>query len=116
MILDEKYLIVNKLIELMKISKLDTKQKIKIMNLVNKNEKATENQKERFCLFYGLNVNGRKNMKLIQIANLYGCSYHAIKDSIIGMKRNLVKYSEEKDLLIIKKIVNECEKEMKKVE
>lgn len=105
MITDNKIFIMKELLELMKNSKLSDSQKLKIMNLVDQEETATKKQKERFKLFYGLNVNGEKYMNLSQISKISGCTCPAIKSSILAMKRKLLKY--EKEFSIIENIVNE---------
>ena len=112
---DEKSLLVDELLELMKKSKLTKSQKISIMQIVDEQEKATENQRERFCLYYGLNVNDRKNMGFKQIAELYGCSYNAIRNSISSMRRKIINYSSDQEFLIIKKIVDDCKEGMENI-
>ena len=112
---DEKSLLVDELLELMKKSKLTKSQKISIMQIVDEQEKATENQRERFCLYYGLNVNDRKNMGFKQIAELYGCSYNAIRNSISSMRRKIINYSSNQKFLIIKKIVDDCKEGMENI-
>ncbi len=111
---EKESLLMDKLQELMENSRLNKSQKIEIMNLVDRQERATKNQKERFCLYYGLNANNIENMTITKIANLYGCTYSAIKFSISSMRRKIVNYSNERDISIIKRIVDECEKDMKR--
>lgn len=109
---NDKSLLIDRLLELMRASRLNKNQKIKIMNLIDKQEGATENQKERFCLYYGLNTNDRKNMSITNIANLYDCTYSAIKFSISAMERKMVNRISEQDIVIIKTIIDECKKMM----
>lgn len=115
MTMDEKSLIVDELLELMKNSRLNQNQKIQIMNLIDEEDRATDNEKERFALYYGLNVNGRQNMKLIQIASLYGRSISSIRNSISSMRRKLINYTDEMKFSIIENIVKECRMEIDKV-
>lgn len=110
MIPDKKIMIINELLELMKNSRLNKNQKLKIMNLVKEEKTATRVQKERFMLLYGLNKNNRKNMKIVQIAKLYRCTPSAIRGSVFAMRCKLLKYDEE--FSIIENIVNKCKMEM----
>lgn len=104
----EKSLILDELSKLMKKSRLSNSQKKEIINLVKQEKKATEIQKERFMLFYGLNESGKKCMNLPQIAEKYGCTPPAIRCSVLSMRCKLLKYEEE--FSIIENIVNECKK------
>ena len=108
--IDSKNSLINELVGLMQNSILTKNQKLEIMELIDRQDKASENEKERFCLYYGLNINNRKNMTYNQITSLYGCSYNAVKYSILNMKRKLINYLEDQDIVIVKKIINECKK------
>lgn len=112
MVEDETILVREELLELLTKEKLNNSQKTKIMDLIDKDDTATENEKERFMLYYGLNINGRKPLRFKQIAKLYGCSDSAIRNSVYSMKRKLLKYTDTKDNLIVKNIINECRMEM----
>ena len=68
----DKSLIVDSLIKLAKESKLNTEQRKRLLNIVEKLTKATETQKERFIMYYGLseNKNERKESKKCVILNV----------------------------------------------
>lgn len=106
MIPNKKSSILNDLLKLMRDSRLNDFQKLEIVNLIEQETTATEIQKDRFKLFYGLNKDGKKDMKFTQIARMYGCTAPAIRSSVFAMKCKLLKY--EKEFSIIENIVNEC--------
>lgn len=112
MVKDESILIREELLELLSKGKFNNSQKAKIMDLIDKDATATENEKERCMLYYGLNKNNRKPLNYKQIAQIYGCSDSAIRNSVYSMKRKLLKYTDTKENLIVKKIINECRMEM----
>ena len=100
-----EYEITKELLELLKSSKLNNKQKMKMLECVENEETATKKQKERFCLFYGLNRNGKKDMNYTQIAKIYNCSSTAVKYSIISMRIRLRRNN--KNIKIIEEILEE---------
>lgn len=104
----EDKLIRDELLELLLEGKLNNEEKAKIIELLEQDDTATENQIERFSLYYGLNTNDRKPLSFTQIAELYGCTVEAIRYSVHSMKRKILKYTDSKDNLVIKNIVKEC--------
>ncbi len=109
---NEEKLIRDELLELLRKGKLNNNQRAKLMDLIDEDDTATENEKERFMLYYGINKNGRKPMKFKQIAQIYGCSDAAIRNSVYSMKRKFLKYTDLKENLIVKNIITECRMEM----
>ena len=105
-----KYEIMDELLELMKNSRLNNNQKLKMIDIIKNEKTATQKQKERFMLFYGLNLSGEKDMTLTQLSKMCGCNYGAIKGSIIGMKKKLLR--NEEIIQKIEEIVNECKMEV----
>lgn len=95
------------LVDLIKESKLDSDQITKIINIINNLSIATENQKKRFMMYYGLNTNGIKSKNFTEIAKIYGCTVSAIRCSVITVKNKLSRLNEEFD--IIEEIVNSFE-------
>ncbi len=106
MIPDKKSSILNDLLKLMRDSRLNDSQKLEVVNLIEQEKTATEIQKDRFKLFYGLNKDGEKAMKFTPIAQIYGCTAATIRSSVFAMRDKLLKY--EKEISIIENIVNEC--------
>lgn len=106
----EKSEIVDELIELMKKSLLNRDQKQKILNIVNEMNIATENQKNRFILFYGLDENRSDYRTLGKIAKKDNCTTSAVRLSIITVRNKLSRLKEEFE--IIEQIVNECQNNM----
>lgn len=104
----EEKLIRDELLNLLLEGKLNNKEKAKIMELLEQDDTATENQIERFSLYYGLNTNGRKPLSFTEIAELYGCTVEAIRYSVHSMKRKMLKYTDSKNNLVIKNILKEC--------
>ena len=104
----EEKLIRDELLEFLLEGKLNNEQKAKIIELLEQDETATENQIERFSLYYGLNINDKEPLSLTQIAEIYGCTVEAIRYSVNSMKRKILKYTDSKDNLVIKKILEEC--------
>lgn len=108
MVEEKSKLIRDELLELLLKGKLNDNEKAKIIKLLDQDKTATENQIERFSLYYGLNTNGKKPLNFTQIAELYGCSVEAIRYSVYSMKRKLLKYTDSKENLVIKNILKEC--------
>ena len=104
----EEKLIRDELLEFLLEGKLNNEQKAKIIELLEQDETATDNQIERFSLYYGLNINGKKPLSFTQIAEIYGCTVEAIRYSVNSMKRKILKYTDSKDNLVMKKILEEC--------
>ena len=102
----DKSMIVDTLIELAKESKLNTDQRKRILDIVENLEKATETQKERFILYYGLSENKKERKKLIEIAKIYGTTTSDIIHSIISVRNKLSRLHEGFE--VIEQVVNEC--------
>lgn len=112
MVEDEEILIRDELLELLSKGKINNSQKAIIMDLIDKDDTVTDNEKERFSLYYGLNTNGKEPLNFRQISKVYECSDSAIRNSVYSMKRKLLKYTDTKENIIVKNIINECKMEM----
>lgn len=100
-----EYEIMKEFLELLKSSELNDEQKMKMLECVETEKAATRTQKDRFCLYYGLNRDGKKDMNYAQIARIYNCTLPAVKYSIISMKKRLRKNN--KNIKIIEEILEE---------
>ena len=105
---NEKKLIRDELLELLLKGKLNNNEKAKIIELLEQDDTSTENQIERFSLYYGLNTNDKKPLSFTQIAEIYGCSVEAIRYSVNRMKQKILKYTDTKENTIIKNIIKNC--------
>lgn len=103
----DKSSIIASLLELTKESKLNNNQKKKIINIVENMNFATETQKERFMMYYGLSENGIKSRNFTEIAKMYGCTVSAVRFSVVTVKNKLSRLNEEFEE--IEKIVNSFE-------
>lgn len=104
---NNKIIIVNNLLALAKQSKLNYKQKSKILKIIKNLSIATEKQKERFIIYYGLDDNGVRISNLTAIAKLDGCTMSAVRSSVISIKNKLTRL--DKEFEIFKEIIGECE-------
>lgn len=59
---EEKSLLVNKLLKLAKTSKLNNKEKVALITIVESLDNVTEIQKRRFILYYQLNTQNKKRV------------------------------------------------------
>lgn len=100
----DKIIIVKKLIHLLSNDKLNETQKMKLLKAIKSMQIATEIQKDRFILFYGLD---KDRQKYKEIAQKYDCSYTAVRSSILETKNKLSRVENLMDT--IKEIVDECE-------
>lgn len=107
MINDEKILVRDELLKLLRNGKLSKTQKTEILNLIEQDDDATDNERERFSLYYGLNVNEKEPLNFKQIAQLYGCSESSIRTSVYNMKRKMLKYTDLEENEIVKRIIKE---------
>lgn len=99
--------IVSSLIELIEQSKLNINQRTQIIEIIENLNIATETQKERFLMYYGLNKNGTKSKNFTEISKLYGCTPSAIRLSVVTVKNKLSRLNKEFEIL--EKIVNSFE-------
>lgn len=102
----DKNSIVDSLLELARKTKLNKNQKNRFSNIVDNLENATETQKERFIMYYGLNTNGMDFTKLSKIAQIYGCTTPAIRNSIITLRNKLSNL--EDDFYDLEELYRDC--------
>lgn len=106
--LKEKRDVVNTLIALTKKSKLNAEQNAKFLNVVRNLKNATEIQKERFIIYYGLDGTGCK--KLVDVAKMYGKTPSTIRGSAIAIELKLARSDEAFE--VIESVVNEFEEKV----
>lgn len=104
---DERKFIVYQLLEVAKANKLNKVQKQELYNIVY-NLERTEKQKEKFFRFYNLLEGQEQNYRLCDMARFYNCSPGNIKTAIGSIKNSLINLKDEKILLILKAILDEC--------
>lgn len=106
---EEKSDIVYKILEIAKKDQLNSSQKEIIYNIVHNLKDATDLQIERMILFYNLKIDERK-YRICDLARRYKCTSNAIKFSIARTKNRLI-HIPDKEMLILKNILEECIKE-----
>lgn len=105
---EERRSIVYPLIEAAKENKLNEQQKARFYNVVKNLETGTEQQKERFLIFYNLELGQTQNYRLCDLSRKFNCSSSAIRFSIFRIRNRLVNSNDE-TLLILKKILEDYE-------
>lgn len=103
MIEENKSILIDKLLELMKESEFSYNHKEKIRTIIDNEKTATKIEKERFKMYYGLNMD--KKVNITQIAKQYGCSYSAVRFSITNIRRKLITHLGDQERSIIKNII-----------
>ena len=101
--------IVHELLDLIKSDKVDEFQKKRLCDIVIGLNKRTEMQKQRFIMFYKLDVSQIKDYSLTDLAREFNCTPSAIKFSLSAITRTLVNISDDK-FQIIKDIYEQCKK------
>lgn len=104
-----RVMIIDKLLEISKQNLLNAKQKEIVRNFVNCLNNRTENQKNRFIMFYNL-IDSDKKTRLCDIARQSNRSVSAIRCSIMRVRTALIRMENE-DIFILKTILDECIKE-----
>lgn len=104
MIEEDKSILIDNLLELMQKVKLNNNYKEKIRKIIDNEKTVTKIEKERFEMYYGLNID--KKMNITQIAKQYKCSYSAVRCSILNIRRKLITHLGEEERSIIKNIIN----------
>lgn len=102
--LSEKVGIVDKLLIILKENKLTEGQKKKLLTIVENIPTATDLQKERFILTFGLDTT-KKKYTLKEICEICNCRQSSIRNSIIGLRCKLIRKTSIKDIEIFKNIV-----------
>lgn len=102
--IEERQVIRDNLIKALKENKLNEIQKKQLLEIVMSIDKATDLQKERFVLYYGLDGNQGK-CSISEIAKLQKCSYPGIRLSVNKIESRLIRVSDDK-IEILKQIVN----------
>lgn len=103
--LRERQHIRDKLITILNKKNLNNTQKQQIYDFVMNMESATDIQKNRFILYYGLDKNNNEVHTISQIAKLHNCTPSNIRQSINHLKSGIVRLSNEK-IEILRQIVN----------
>ncbi len=101
--------IVDRLLEISKQNLLNTEQKSKIRTIVNSMSKRTENQRNRFILYYNL-IPTETKARLCDLAKACNCSTSAIRSSVMRIRNNLI-HVENEDMFILQTILEDCIKE-----
>lgn len=104
MIEEDKSILIDELLELMKKSKFSNIHKEKIREIIDNEKTSTKIEKERFKMYYGLNTD--KKINITQIAKKYGCTYSAVRCSIINIRRKLITHLGKQERSTIKNIIN----------
>lgn len=97
---------VYQILELAKNKLLSETQKQKLYNIVMNLDNRTENQKQRFLLYYNLKQNQQNTYGLTDIARLQNVTLNAIRCSIGRIRNALVNMQDEK-ILVLKEILED---------
>lgn len=97
---------VYQILELAKNKLLNETQKQKLYNIVMNLDNRTENQKQRFLLYYNLKQNQQNTYGLTDIARLQNVTPNAIRCSIGRIRNALVNMQDEK-ILVLKEILED---------
>ena len=103
--IEERSDVVYHILELAKNNLLNEVQKQKFYDIVMNLDNRTENQKQRFLLYYNLNVNQEQIYRQCDLARLYDVSPNAIRCSV-GRIRNALVNLQDENILILKEILN----------
>lgn len=98
----------NKFMIILDEDKLNNEQKSKFLEIIMSLNKATSLQKERFILYYGLDIKQEKIHNFSKIAELQKCTYTAIRSSVRLIRSKLLMLS-PKELKILLQILEELE-------
>ena len=104
--IEERSDVVYQILELEKNDWLNEVQKQKIHDIVIKLDNRTENQKQRFLLYYNLNVNQKQIYRQCDFARLYNVSPNAIRCSVGRIRTALVNLQDE-GILDLKEILKD---------
>lgn len=102
--IEERSDVVYQILELAKNKLLNETQKQKLYNIVMNLDNRTENQKQRFLLYYNLKQNQRNTYGLTDIARLQNVTPNAIRCSGGRIRNALVNMQNEK-ILVLKEIL-----------
>ena len=111
--IEERSDVVYQILELAKSNSLSVEHKKKIYDIVMSLNNRTENQKQRFLLFYNLNVNQEQTYRQCDLARLYNVSSNAIRCSVGRIRNALVNLRDER-MVVLKDILEDYKNKMKK--
>lgn len=100
--------VVYQILELAKNNLLDEIQKQKLRAIVLNLDNRTDNQKQRFLLYYNLKKNQQNTYGLTDVSRLHNVTPNAIRCSIGRIRNALVNLQDEK-ILAIKEILEDYE-------
>ncbi len=112
--IEERSDVVYQILELAKSNSLSVEHKKKIYDIVMSLNNRTENQKQRFLLFYNLNVNQEKTYRQCDLARLYNVLANAIRCSVGRIRNALVNLRDER-MVELKDILEDNKNKMKKL-
>lgn len=104
--IEERSDVVYHILELAKNNLLNEVQKQKFYDIVMNLDNRTENQKQRFLLYYNLNVNQEQIYRQCDLAKLYNVSPNAIRCSV-GRIRNALVNLQDEGILALKGILKD---------
>lgn len=105
--IEERSNVVYQILELARNNLLNEIQKQKLYNIVINLNNRTENQKQRFLLYYNLKKNQQNTYRLIDIARIYNVTPNAIRCSV-GRIRNALVNLQDEEILDLKEILKDC--------
>ena len=92
--LDERKIIIQSIIKILKENKLSDTHKKYFYEIVL-NTKKTKQQKERFNMYYGLGEHTNNAKTILEISKYYNCTVSAIRCAIIAVEHALYRISED---------------------
>ena len=106
--IEERSDVVYQILKLANNNLLDEIQKQKLRAIVLNLNNRTDNQKQRFLLYYNLKKNQQNTYGLTDVSRLHNVTPHAIRCSIGRIRNALVNLQDEK-ILAIKEILEDYE-------
>ena len=110
--IEERSDVVYQILELAKDKLLTQEQKNQIYDIVISLDNRTENQKERFLLYYNLNVNQVQEYRQCDLARQYNVSANAIRCSV-GRITNALANLKDNRIEVLKDILEDYKNKMK---
>lgn len=107
--IEERSDVVYQILVLARNNLLNEIQKQKLYNIVMNLDNRTENQKQRFLLYYNLKKNQQNTYGLTDIARLHNVTPNAIRCSVGRIRNALVNLQDERNL-ILKELLDEIKK------
>lgn len=88
---EEKREIIDRLEELALEDKYSAEHKKRLFSIIMDLKIGTSLQRERYILYYGLNINKKRRYNYTEIAKMYKCTPSNIKGSVMSMRRALIR-------------------------